>query len=161
LLTAPSESDGEATLRIKEAELLLKYIGDAKSTDTEGEVVVSENGRVANIRLEQGDIIVIPQKSDIVTISGEVLIPKAMVYARNASIEDYIKRAGGFSQRGDRQRLVVKHPNGKVDIGSNLRVAPGDQIIVFPKVDEKQRQNVKDWIQIIYQIAISAKAVGL
>jgi len=161
LLTAPSESDGEATLRIKEAELLLKYIGDAKKSETEGEVVVSENGRVANISLEEGDVIVIPQKSDIVTISGEVLIPKAMVYARNASIEDYIKRAGGFSQRGDKQRLVVKRPNGKVDIGSNLRVAPGDQIIVFPKIDEKKRQNVKDWIQIIYQIAISAKAVGL
>ncbi len=161
LLTAPSESDGEAILRGKEAELLLKYVDDAKNSETEGEVVVSENGRVANIRLEDGDVIVIPQKSDVVTISGEVLIPKAMVFARNASIKDYINRAGGFSQRADERKLVIRHPNGKVDIGSNLRVAAGDQIIVFPKIDPKKRQNVKDWIQIIYQIAISAKAVGL
>jgi len=161
LLTTPSESDGEASIRAKEAELMLKYIEHARQTRIEGQVVVSENGQVANIRLEEGDIIVIPQKSDVITVSGEVLIPQAMVYARNAGIKDYIKRAGGFAQRADQQKLVIRHPNGKVDIGSNLVVLPGDQIIVFPKVDPKQRQNVKDWIQIIYQIAISAKAVGL
>jgi len=161
LLTTPSKSDGEASIRAKEAELMLKYIEHARQTQIEGQVVVSENGQVANIRLEEGDVIVIPQKSDVVTVSGEVLIPQAMVYARNASITDYIKRAGGFAQRADKQKLVIRHPNGKVDIGLNLRVKPGDQILVFPKVDPKQRQNVKDWIQIIYQIAISAKAVGL
>jgi len=161
LLTTPSKSDGEAAIRAKEAELMLKYIEHARQTQIEGQVVVSENGNVANIRLEEGDIIVIPQKSDVVTVSGEVLIPQAMVFAQNVSIKDYIKRAGGFAQRADEQKLVIRHPNGKVDIGTNLRVKPGDQIIVFPKVDPKQRQNVKDWIQIIYQIAISAKAVGL
>ncbi len=161
LLTTPSKSDGEAAIRGKEAELMLKYVEHARQVQIEGQVVVSENGNIANIRLEEGDIIVIPQKSDVVTVSGEVLIPQAMAYAQNVSIKDYIKRAGGFAQRADEQKLVVRHPNGKVDIGSNLRVNPGDQIIVFPKVDPKQRQNVKDWIQIIYQIAISAKAVGL
>lgn len=161
LLTAPSESDGEANIRAKEAELMLKYIEHAQETQIEGQVVVSENGQVANIRLEKDDVIVIPQKSDIITVSGEVLIPQAMVYAQNATIKDYIGRAGGFAQRADHQRLVVRHLNGKVDIGLNPKVLPGDQIMVFPKVDPKERQNVKDWIQIIYQIAISAKAVGL
>lgn len=161
LLTTPSKSDGEASIRSKEAELMLKYIDHVRQTQIEGQVVVSEKGNIANIRLEEGDIIVIPQKSDVVTVSGEVLIPQAMVFAHNASIRDYIKRAGGFAQRADQQKLVIKHPNGKVDIGTRLSVLPGDQIIVFPKVDPKQRQNVKDWIQIIYQIAISAKAVGL
>ena len=161
LLTTPSKSDGEASIRAKEAELMLKYIEHARQTQIEGQVVVSENGNVANIRLEEGDTIVIPQKSDVITVSGEVLIPQAMVFAQNATINDYIKRAGGFAQRADEQKLVIKRPNGKVDIGMNLRVKPGDQIIVFPRVDPKQRQNVKDWIQIIYQIAISTKAVGL
>ncbi len=161
LLTTPSKSDGEASIRSKEAELMLKYIEHANDTQIEGQVVVSENGRVANIRLEEGDIIVIPQLSDVITVSGEVLIPQAMVFARNANIKDYIGRAGGFAQRADEQKLVVKHPNGKVDIGLNPSISPGDHIMVFPRVDPKKRQNIKDWIQIIYQIAISAKAVGL
>jgi len=160
LLTTPSESDGEAAIRGKEAELLLKYIEHARQTKAEGQVVVSENGYIANIRLEEGDIIVIPQKSDVITVSGEVLIPQAMVYARNANLQDYISRAGGYSQRADPGKIVVKHPNGKIDMGARLRVTPGDQILVFPKVDPKQRQNVKDWIQIFYQIAVSARAIS-
>lgn len=161
LLITPSESNGEASIRVQEAELMLKYIERAHQTQVDGQVVVSENGQVANIRLEKDDVIVIPQKSDVITVSGEVLIPQAMVYAKNANIQDYISRAGGYAERADPLRLVIKHPNGKVDIGSNLKVSPGDQIMVFPKVDPKKRQNVKDWIEIIFQIAVSANAVGI
>jgi protein involved in polysaccharide export with SLBB domain len=159
LFTASSESDGEAALRVKESELILKYIEQARNTEIAGQVVVSENGQVANIRLEKDDVIVIPQKSDVVTISGEVMIPQSMVYAQNASIEDYINRSGGYAQRADQNRLVIRRPNGKVDMGTNLKVNPGDQIIVFPRLDPKQRQNVKDWVQIIYQIAIATIAI--
>ncbi len=159
LLTAPSESDGEAIIRSKEAELMLKYIEHAQQMKIEGQVVVSENGLVANIRLEEGDRIVIPQKSDVVTVSGEILIPKAMVYARNASVLDYINRSGGFAPRADKHKLVIRRPNGKIDIGSNLTVSAGDQIMVFPRVDPKRRQNIRDWVQIIFQIAVAANAI--
>lgn len=159
LLTATSQSGGEASIRKTEAELMLKYIEHAKETVSEGEVVVSENGRVANIRLEAGDIIVIPQKSDVITVSGEVLIPQAMVFAQNANIKDYINRAGGFSERADIQKLVVRRPNGKVDIGTSLKVMPGDHIMVFPKLETKIRQNIQDWVQIIFQLAVTAKSV--
>ncbi len=160
LLTTPSESDGEAAIRSKEAELMLKYIEHAQKVKIEGQVVVSEKGLVSNIRLEEGDVIVIPQKSDVIMVSGEVLIPKAMVYARNATALDYINRSGGFSQRADQQRLVVRHPNGKIDIGAKQAISAGDQIMVFPKVDPKRRQNIKDWIQIVYQIAVAASVLS-
>ena len=159
ILTTPSESDGEAIIRAKESELMLKYIEHAKQTVAEGLVVVSENGRVANIRLEEGDVIVIPQKSDVITVSGEVLIPQSMVYAKNANIKDYIQRAGGFSLRADEQKLVIRRPNGKVDIGTKLIVNAGDRIMVFPKVDPKQRQNLKDWVQIFFQLAVAIKTI--
>ena len=159
ILTTPSESDGEAIIRSKESELMLKYIEHAKQTVAEGLVVVSENGKVANIRLEEGDVIVIPQKSDVITVSGEVLVPQSMVYASNANINDYIQRAGGFSLRADQQKLVIRRPNGKVDIGTKLAVKPGDRIMVFPRVDPKQRQNFKDWVQIFFQLAVAIKTI--
>lgn len=159
ILTTPSKSDGEAIIRAKESELMLKYIEHAKQTVAEGLVVVSENGRVANIRLEEGDVIVIPQKSDVITVSGEVQIPQSMVYAKNANIKDYIQRAGGFSLRADEQKLVIRRPNGKIDIGSKLTVNAGDRIMVFPKVDPKQRQNLKDWVQIFFQLAVAIKTI--
>ncbi len=160
VLMTPAKSTGEAAIRAEEAKLVLKYIEIARESRPEGRVVVSENGKIANIRLESGDIIVIPKKSDIVTISGEVLMPKAIVFAHNAKISDYIERAGGFTERADKQRIIVMHPNGRIKIGGNHRIQPGDQVIVFPKVDPKHMQNARDWLQVISQIAISANILG-
>lgn len=160
VLLVPAQSTGEAAIRSEEAKLVLKYIELARETEPEGRVVTSENGRIANIRLEDGDVIVIPKKSDIVTVSGEVQMPRAQVYARNASLQDYIDRAGGFAQRADRQRIAVVHPNGAVHINATQRVMPGDQIIVFPRVDPKHMQNARDWLQVLSQIAVSASVLG-
>ena len=157
VLTAPAQSDGEASIRAKEASLVLKFIENARKVRPQGRVVVSDRGRVSNIRLEDGDVIVIPQKSDIVTIDGEVQIPQAVVYATNASVLDYIANAGGFTKRADYEHLVVVKPNGKVKTGVNLQVKPGDQILVFPKIETKNLQFSKDLTQIIYQIALGAR----
>ena len=161
VLTAPAKSDGEAAIRAKEAELILKFVERASKVQPEGRVVVSDRGNVANIRMEDGDVIVIPAKSDVVTISGEVQIPQAVVFAGNASVYDYIAQAGGYTERANRERLVLVKPNGKVMMGETLRVEAGDNITVYPKVDTKDVQVTKDIVQIIYQIAVAARAVGL
>jgi protein involved in polysaccharide export with SLBB domain len=157
VLTAPAQSDGEASIRSKEAGLVLKFIENARKVRPEGRVVVSDHGKVSNIRLEDGDVIVIPQESDIVTIDGEVQIPQAVVYAKNASVLDYVANAGGFTDRADHEHIVVVKPNGKVNTGGYLKVQPGDQILVFPKIETKNLQFAKDITQVIYQIALGAK----
>ena len=157
VLTAPAQSDGEASIRAKEASLVLQFIKNARRIKPEGKVVVSNGSQVSNIRLEDGDVIVIPQQSDVVTIDGEVQIPQAVVYANNADVLDYIANAGGFTDRADHKRIVLVRPNGQVKIGGKLQVKAGDQILVFPKVDSKNLQFTKDFTQIIYQIALGAK----
>ncbi len=161
VLTTPAASDGEALIRSKEAELVLQFVKHAKQVKTDGRVIVSDNGRVSNIRLEEGDIIVIPKKSDVVIVSGEVQIPQSIVYARNATVYGYIQRSGGFTERAERKKIIIVKPNGQVLMGTNLPVSPGDEIMVFPKIDEKIMQFNKDIIAIIFQIATSAKAVGI
>lgn len=160
ILTAPASSDGEAAIRAQESDMILKFIADAKQIEPEGRVVVSDGGYPANLRLEDGDVIVIPQKTDVVTIGGEVQMPQAIVYAENADLMDYVVRAGGFTTRADTERFVIIRPNGKVEMGEQLDVAMGDQILVFPKVDPKNMQFAKDLTQIIYQVAVSAIAVS-
>ncbi len=161
VLTTPASSDGEAIIRAKEAELVLQFVKHAKNVKVDGRVVVSDRGRVNNIRLEEGDVIVIPKKSDVIIVSGEVQIPQSLVYASNASILDYVQRSGGFTERAERQKIVVVKPNGQVLMGAHLKISPGDEIMVFPKFDEKTMQFNKDLIAIIFQIATSAKAVGI
>jgi hypothetical protein len=148
--------------------MVTQFIERARQVEPLGKVVVSANGNVANIRLEQGDEIVIPIRSDLVQIGGEVLLPQAVVYNPNAVVGDYIAWAGGFSERADDERIAIVHANGlttlvDVDQGKGwlsddaaLAIKAGDQILVLPRVDTKILQAVKDVTQIMYQIAIAA-----
>ncbi|WP_242698577.1 polysaccharide biosynthesis/export family protein [Alteromonas sp. 5E99-2] len=168
VLTAPASSEGEAAIRIQEAQLITQFIERAKEVEPLGKVVVTNNGVAANIRLEDGDEIVIPEKTDLIQISGEVLIPQAIVYREDAVLSDYISAVGGFTERANKSRVAIIHANGLVAFsetsngsywlgqGSSLELQPGDQVLVLPKVDNKILQAVKDITQIIFQIAVAA-----
>ena len=115
-----------------------------------------------DLLLEDGDEIVIPQKSSVVQIGGEIMMPKAIVYDPTYTLLDYIKDTGGFTQRADQENILIILPNGQVGKISELSLTPGSRVIVMPKVDSKNMQLAKDVMQIIYQIAVATKvAVGL
>lgn len=168
IFTAPASSDGEALIRAREAEMVVQFIDRARRVEPLGKVIVADNENVANIRLEQGDEIVIPEQSDVIQVSGEVLMPQAIVFNENATIEDYIAWAAGFTERADADQIVIVHANGLsrfVTLDENgywfkgtqhNTLRPGDQILVLPRVDSKIMQSIKDITQILYQIAITA-----
>ncbi|ELA9322449.1 polysaccharide biosynthesis/export family protein [Vibrio parahaemolyticus] len=156
VFTAPASSDGEAKIRAQEAQMVMQFVDRARKVQPLGKVVVSDSGKVANILLEQGDKVVIPIKTDLISISGEVLMPQAVVFNSNATIQDYVAWAGGFTERADDDRIAVVRANGLVEFGYDYMIKPGDQILVLPKVDAKTMQAVKDITQIIYQIAVAA-----
>jgi protein involved in polysaccharide export with SLBB domain len=169
IFTAPASSDGEARIRAQEAQLVSQFVARARLIEPLGKVILSENGKVANIRLEQGDEIVIPAQTDLIQVSGEVLMPQAIVYNPNATIRDYVAWAGGFSERANDERIAVVRANGLtifIDSQSSWltdddkhSLQAGDQILVLPKIDTKLLQAVKDITQVVYQIAIAANAV--
>lgn len=159
VFTAPASSDGEAAIRAKEAELVMQFVEKARKIQPLGKVVVSDKGIIANIQLEQGDQIVIPNKTDLIQVGGEVLMPQAVVYNANADLDDYVAWAGGFTERANDKRIAVVHANGLVEFKGQGSVQAGDQILVLPKVDSKTMQSVKDITQIIYQIAVAADVV--
>jgi protein involved in polysaccharide export with SLBB domain len=170
IFTAPASSDGEARIRAQEAELVAQFVARARLIKPLGKVIVSENGIVANIRLEQGDEIIIPPHTDLIQVAGEVLLPQAIVYNPDATIGDYVAWAGGFSERAQDERIAIVHANGltsfvSIDGGqwfgesSKNKLSPGDQVLVLPKIDTKLLQAVKDITQIVYQVAIAANVV--
>jgi protein involved in polysaccharide export with SLBB domain len=166
LLTARSGSEGEATLRKAEAELTLQWIDRAKKVEPLGQVVISQApAERDNLLLENGDVLRVPTRDGLVLISGEVLFPNAVAYQASLGLQDYVDRAGGYTQTADVTRLVVARRDGsfvQTEDRSRVSVHPGDQVLVLPKVDDKQRQFWKEMVQIIYQIAISARvAIGL
>lgn len=160
VLTQTSSTAEAAQIRKSEAELVAKYVATARQIQPDGLIVVTEEGRVSNIALESGDVIVVPQKSDVVFISGEVRMPASVVYAKGRSVSDYVRQAGGYSERSSKETLVVR-PNGKVEMNVTSNIGPGDQILVMPDVDTKFVPIIKDLSQILYQIAVGARMIDL
>ncbi|MCU7554900.1 polysaccharide biosynthesis/export family protein [Alteromonas sp. ASW11-19] len=158
--TAPISSTGEGSIRVQEAQLISDYVARARQVEPVGKVIVSQNGDIANILLEPGDTIVIPEITDLVHVGGEVLLPQSVVFNPNATTEDYVAWAGGFTQRADDDRILVIRKNGTVDFAAvgddDVNFEAGDQVVVLPAIDTKSLQAVKDITQIIYQIAVAA-----
>ncbi len=158
-LGVSSSTPQEATIRIQEAELISKFIQRARQTEPTGRLVVSMRGEVANIRLKDGDIITIPEKSDAVLISGEVLVPQSVIFTTGRVAGDYIAGAGGFSQHADTKHILIVRQNGEVINAKDHAIIAGDEILVLPKAPTKNLQLATTITQILYQLAIATKVV--
>lgn len=169
-LTARSGTSDEARLRKEEADLILQWVERAKKIEPSGQVVIAQAESHNDLLLENGDIIRVPTKDGLVLVSGEVLFPNAIAFDKTLSLDDYVRRAGGYTQNADAARLVVARRDGSFAEASgekgffslrngDVAIRSGDEILVLPKIDVKSRQIWKDMTQIIYQIAVSAKVV--
>jgi len=103
-LGAPSSTPDEAKIRAAEAELISSFVVRASQAQPSGRLVVAEDGEITDIRLQDGDIITIPEISDAILISGEVLIAQSMVFKPEMNAIDYIQRSGGFTQHADKNQ---------------------------------------------------------
>jgi len=159
VLGAQNRSEGEVEIRVREAELIAKFVERARQIEPEGRLIVSRNDETADLRLEPDDVVVIPGRTDVVMVHGEVNFPRAVVHRPGASISAYIDQAGGFTARADDDRIVLRRANGEIEIGSNMPVRPGDEVHVLPEVDVKSLQIVKDVLQVIYQLALSSAVI--
>ncbi len=158
LFLAVSPTTGVAAIRASEANLVSSYIQRARRTQPEGRVVVFEGGRCAPVRLEDGDVIVIPEKSSTVLVAGEVSAPRAVVWRPEMRLEDYIRAAGGFTPRGRDSALMIRRASGELVLdpaGQALR--PGDELIALPYLDPKAFQIGSDLLGLIYQIAVATR----
>jgi protein involved in polysaccharide export with SLBB domain len=159
-LLALSASQGEANIRVREAELTQKFVERARLIQPLGRVVTARDQQQRNVVLEPDDVIVVPARTNVIRVGGEVMMTQAVMFRPRATAEDYINDSGGYTDRSDRGRVIIIRANAEVAVGdTDLPVYPGDEILVPPKVDTKVLQNAVDVTQVIYQIAVSAAVV--
>jgi protein involved in polysaccharide export with SLBB domain len=139
-LTASSSTAEEASIRVKEAELIMGFVQRAGQVKPNGRLVVASEQGVADVRLQDGDIISLPSKSDSILVSGQVLVPTSLVYQANWSLVDYINKSGGFTEQADEDRIVVIRQSGEVLADADAIIKPGDEILVLPEVPTKNIQ---------------------
>ena len=169
-LSARSKTSEEANLRSREADLIIKFVERARQIEPKGQVVLTQES-VGEVLLEDGDVIVIPEKSSLVLVHGEVLFPNAVSWKQGADWQEYIQAAGGYTQGADTSKVVLIARNGAAQVmeeGSfwnrkaSRDVQPGDEIIVLPRIETKNVEVTRALTQILYQIAFTAKvAFGL
>jgi polysaccharide export outer membrane protein len=123
----------------------------------------------ADLVLSDGDALFIPERSNTVTVFGEVRRQSSYVYNPRFEIEDYLTLAAGTTQLADEDNIYIVKANGNVaqpnggwfKYGSDKLVSEGDTIIV--PVDYNYRQSLpfwKDVISIVYQGAVAIAAIG-
>ena len=88
-------------------------------------------GGEEDIVLREGDRIIVPEYTNTVKISGDVMYPNTVSYREGKSVKYYINQAGGWGNRAKKSRTYIIYMNGTVArVGYNTKVLPGCEIIV-------------------------------
>ena len=108
---------------------------------------------------------VIPERSRVVLVSGEVMAPQALVYVPGDDPEDYVARVGGYTERANESTFMVRRRNGEVvqgDLAGTSRpveIREGDEIVVFPRVPVKNLQVAATLAEILFRMAAITSTV--
>ena len=166
--TSDSSTTEEASIRNKESEMIIKFVERVRKVEPLGQVIISTKDNLDELFLEEGDKIVIPKRSNIVVVQGEVNIPNALAYRKSYTIDDYVEACGGYGERANMDKILLIKANGRVvqyssgdffSDSSSLKVEAGDSILVLGKTDSKNILITSSVTQILYQVAVGAAVV--
>ena len=161
------ESSGSETMTTGRA-----LLDQLRNTQPVGRLVIGLDhmeGRGDPIVLRDGDQLLVPTKTQVVSVIGEIQQNTSLLYQAGMSRDDYIELSGGLTRRADKKRIYVVRANGAVltQAGSRwlgnrgqVEVRPGDTIVV--PLDADKMRPLTFWTnvsQIIYQGAIAVAAV--
>ncbi len=141
---------------------------------------INPNGRVAldiepnsdvlpEVKLEDGDVINIPQKPSNVAVIGAVYNENALIYQDNKDASFYINKAG-LSESANQDKIfiarangiiVAPHKSGWFSSGSVLdtTLMPGDTVVVPDKIYTEQGtffRELTDYTQLFSNLGITA-----
>ena len=60
-----------------------------------------------DVILREGDRLIIPQFTNTVSVSGEVMYPTTLAYTPGASLSHYIDQCGGYSLKSKKSRVFA------------------------------------------------------
>ena len=162
-----------ATQGVAVGQSLLAQLRDARPV---GRLVINVdrvvNGRIGgpeDVLLRDGDKLLVPKKTQEITILGEVQSQTSHVFHPGLTRDDYIARSGGTTRKADRKRIYVVRANGDVVSGErtgwfrrsrSTEIEPGDTIVV--PLDAERINSLplyQSITTIIYNLAVALLAV--
>ena len=125
------------------------------------EKAIDNPGSDDDILLREGDILSVPEKSNIIKISGEVMYPVSMSYENGKNLSYYIHHAGGYSSNASKRKVYGINANGsvvKLSSNSARDIEPGMEIIV-PQKSAKKKLSTTEIIGIGSGVAALASVI--
>jgi polysaccharide biosynthesis/export protein len=122
----------------------------------------------ADVPLRDGDELIVPKKTNYVTVNGQVFNPTAVSYLPGRSAKWYLSQSGGLTQIADKSAVFVIRADGSVLSAKNNSgfwlgdpmsavLKPGDSIVVPEKAP---RIGTRNWA-ILLQSAQVASSMAL
>lgn len=112
---------------------------------------------VGDPRVKNGDVLFLPQKPEMVIVSGAVVLPSPIVWKAKHNANNYIEQAGGFAEDAARDKVLVLRVNGSlVQAGKAGALEPGDLILVPPKALVARPRVFEQFLNVLQVVANGA-----
>ena len=132
--------------------------------------------RLPQLKLENGDRLVVPSKAEFVHVFGAVNAEISPLWRPNRRVNDYLQMAG-LTGDADRENIFILRVDGSVVSATTrswplagfggfggLIIMPGDSIVVPEKFDKetgwtKFMKGTREWAQIFANFGLGAAAI--
>jgi protein involved in polysaccharide export with SLBB domain len=116
--------------------------------------VMADSLSSQNIRLKNGDVLVVPSVNSVVYIQGQVVNPGSFPFQPNLHASDYVGIAGGPLGDASMSSAYVKRGTKKISVGENPLIEEGD-VIYVPRQIFKFWQDYLEITAVIASLLIS------
>ena len=129
-----AQSGGGDTLDVRKLD-----IRDTYSVGIQLDKAIEQPGSNYDIVLREGDKIVIPEYTNTVKISGDVMYPNTVAFRQGKGVKYYVDKAGGWGNRAKKSRAYIVYMNGTVaQVGRGVKPEPGCEIVVPTKPEGRK-----------------------
>ncbi len=103
-------------------------------------------GTAADLVLQPGDYLFVPEQQSTVKVSGEVMYANTVIYEPGMKLDYYVNQSGGFGERAKKNKCFIIYMNGQIaKMTSKTVIEPGSHIIV----PAKKKNDINLWEKII------------
>jgi len=108
-------------------------------------------------KVKDGDVLFVPQRPEMVVVSGAVVLPSPILWRANTEPRAYIELAGGFQEDAAEDKVLVLRVNGSVVRADRaLEIEPGDLILVPPRALIARPDAFEQFLSVLQVLANGA-----
>jgi protein involved in polysaccharide export with SLBB domain len=133
---------------------------------------ILKNPKLAsNITLKVGDVIEIPEKSEVIKVQGAVFNASEVLYESGKPLRYYVSSVGGFDINAEKKKVYVTYSNGISNSTRNViffrkypKIQPNSEVFVpyrVKKTSRKDRSESTLWVMGSMATSMATVLIGL